>query len=98
MEMVAVIEGLRSLKRRCHVTIYTDSVYVKDGIQKWLAGWKARGWRTAARDPVKNQDLWVELDHEIQRHQVDLVWVKGHAGHIENERADALARAAIPRM
>lgn len=96
MEMMAVIEGLRSLKRSCHVELYTDSAYVKDGLEKWLRGWKARGWKTADRKPVKNQDLWEMLDAEMARHDVKLHWVKGHAGDPDNERADALARAGIP--
>lgn len=97
MEMMAVIESLRHLTRACEVDVYTDSVYVKDGLEKWLSGWKARGWKTADKKPVKNQDLWEELDAQMARHTVRLHWVKGHAGHPENERADALARAAIPR-
>lgn len=95
MEMTAVIIALRHLKRPCQVDLYTDSAYVKDGIEKWLAAWKARGWKTADRKPVKNQDLWEELDAEVARHTVRFHWVKGHNGHPENERADALARAGI---
>ena len=97
MEMMAVIESLRALKKPCHVDLYTDSVYVKDGVTKWLAGWKAKGWKTAAKKPVKNQDLWEQIDSEIARHDVTWHWVKGHDGHPENERADELARAGIPR-
>lgn len=97
MELRAVIEGLRALKRSCVVDVYTDSTYVKDGIEKWLPAWKARGWKTADRKPVKNQDLWQELDAQVARHQVRFHWVKGHAGHDMNERADALARAQIVR-
>lgn len=97
MEMMAVIAALRHLKRSCRIKLYTDSVYVKDGIEKWLAGWKAKGWKTADRKPVKNQDLWEQLDQEIARHDVMLYWVKGHAGDAGNERADELARMGIVR-
>lgn len=95
MELRAVIEALRSLKRPCHIDVYTDSKYVMDGIEKWIAAWKARGWKTADKKPVKNQDLWEQLDAEVSRHQVKFHWVKGHNGHPENERVDALARAGI---
>jgi ribonuclease HI len=95
MELTAVIMGLRALKRVCRVDVYTDSMYLKDGIEKWLAGWKARGWKTADRKPVKNQDLWEELDALVNRHTVKFHWVKGHAGHVMNERADALARRGV---
>lgn len=91
MELTAVIEGLAALKRSCFVVVYTDSQYVQKGISEWLAGWKARGWKTAAKAPVKNVDLWQRLDAEVARHQVRWQWVKGHAGHPENERADELA-------
>jgi len=91
MEMMAVIRALEALKRPCQVTVYTDSVYVQKGLQEWLPGWKARNWKTSAKKPVKNDDLWKELDALMQKHQVELVWVKGHAGHEGNERADALA-------
>lgn len=94
MEMLACIEGLRALKRACNVVITTDSQYVKQGIEKWMAGWKRNGWRTAAKKPVKNQDLWQQLDTELQRHTVRWDWVKGHSGHPQNERCDELARAA----
>lgn len=97
MELTAVIEGLRKLKRSSIVTIHTDSRYVMDGAAKWLMGWKAKGWRTAGKKPVKNEDLWRQLDQEMTRHRIDWIWVAGHSGHPENERADALARAAIPR-
>jgi len=96
MELQAVIEGLSTLKSRCHVTIHTDSKYVMDGVTKYLAAWKAKGWKTADRKEVKNVDLWHKLDEILPRHQIDWVWVRGHNGHIENERADALARAGIP--
>lgn len=96
MELIAAIEALNSLNRPCKVKLTTDSVYVKDGITKWLATWKARGWKTAAKKPVKNQDLWVVLDKATENHQINWAWIKGHAGHPENERADELARAGIP--
>ena len=95
MEMMAVIEGLNALKSACKIDLYTDSTYVKDGVEKWLEGWKAKGWRTAAKKPVKNQDLWEMLDAAIARHDITWHWVKGHAGHVENERVDTLARDAI---
>ena len=96
MEMMAAIKALESLKRTVPVDLYTDSTYVRDGITKWLPGWKSNGWRTAAKKPVKNQDLWQRLEAAIQNHDVKWHWVKGHAGHPENERADGLARAGIP--
>lgn len=96
MEMQAVIEGLRALKRRSRVKLYTDSQYVKQGIEDWLEGWKAKGWKTASKKPVKNQDLWMEIDSLIGQHDVTFHWVRGHDGNPENERADALARAAVP--
>ena len=97
MELMAVIEGLRKLKRPSNVTIHTDSRYVMDGAAKWLKGWKTKGWKTADKKPVKNEDLWRLLDQEMARHQIAWRWVAGHSGHPENERADALAREAIPR-
>jgi len=96
MEMMAAIKALESLKRTVPVDLYTDSTYVRDGITKWLPGWKSNGWKTAAKKPVKNQDLWQRLETAIQDHDVKWHWVKGHAGHPENERADALARTGIP--
>lgn len=96
MELKAVIEALRALKRSCRVDLYTDSRYVRSGITQWLSRWQANGWRTAARAPVKNQDLWRELDALRRRHRVDWHWVKGHSGHPDNEAADRLAKAAIP--
>ena len=96
MEMTAVIEGLKQIKRASHVVIHTDSRYVLDGASKWLDGWKRKNWRTADRKPVKNEDLWRRLDEEMSRHQIIWRWVQGHSGHPENERADLLARAAIP--
>ncbi len=91
MELTAVIEALASLKRSCDITIYTDSEYVRKGITEWIHGWKQRGWKTAARQPVKNADLWQRLDALRSLHKVDWRWVKGHAGDPGNERADALA-------
>lgn len=96
MEMTAAIKALESLKRTVPVDLYTDSTYVRDGITKWLPGWKSNGWKTAAKKPVKNQDLWQRLEAAIQDHDVKWHWVKGHAGHPENERADELARTGIP--
>ena len=95
MEMMAAIEALEALKRPSRVRLHTDSTYLKDGITKWIHAWKARGWKTAAKKPVKNQDLWQRLEAALERHEVNWFWVKAHAGHPENERADALARAAI---
>ncbi len=95
MELSAAIGVLEALERKSSITIYTDSVYLKDGIQKWLSGWKARGWKTADKKPVKNQDLWEQIDALNKKHDVTWVWVKGHAGEEGNERADALARKAI---
>ncbi len=91
MELTAVIEGLRQLKKPCHVELYTDSKYVLDGATKWLAGWKAKNWRRADKKPVLNQELWQQLDIEMMRHKIVWHWVKGHAGHPQNERVDALA-------
>jgi ribonuclease HI len=95
MEMLAAIMGLEALKRRCRVRLYSDSQYVRDGITKWIGGWKRRGWRTADNQPVKNIDLWQRLDRAAAGHEISWIWVRGHAGHPGNERADALARAAI---
>ena len=97
MELMAAIRGLEALKRPCRVALYTDSQYVQKGVSEWLEGWKAKGWRTAARKPVKNVDLWQRLDAAMARHDVSWHWVRGHAGHPGNERADALARAGMPR-
>jgi len=96
MELMAAISALEALKRPCAVTLHTDSRYVMDGITKWIAGWKAKGWKTAAKDPVKNEDLWRRLDEARARHDVSWRWVRGHDGDPMNERADALARGAIP--
>nr|WP_222428859.1 ribonuclease HI [Denitratisoma sp. DHT3] len=95
MELKAVIEALRQLKRPVRVRVHTDSQYVQKGISEWIAGWKRKGWRTASKQPVKNVDLWQSLDQEASRHQVEWLWVRGHAGHAENERADALARRGV---
>jgi ribonuclease HI len=96
MELMAAIEGLRALTRPMRIHIHTDSTYVKDGITKWIVNWKRNGWKTAAKKPVRNVDLWQALDDALVGHKVEWFWVKGHSGHAENERADALARAAIP--
>lgn len=96
MELMAAIRALESLKRPCPVKIVTDSQYVMKGITEWMDAWKARGWRTAGKKPVKNRELWERLDRQIQRHDVTWQWVRGHAGHEGNERADLLARQAIP--
>jgi ribonuclease HI len=95
MELTAVIEALCALKRRCHVVVHTDSQYVQKGITEWIQGWKARGWRTASKEPVKNVDLWKRLDELAAQHHVQWRWVKGHAGHDGNERADALANRGV---
>jgi len=97
MEMQAVIEGLKAIKKPSAVHVYTDSKYVLQGVTEWLEGWKAKGWKTAGKKPVKNQDLWQELDSLIRVHQVEFTWVKGHSGHEENERVDKLAVDAIPK-
>ena len=96
MELMAVIVALESLKRTTCIQITTDSQYVKRGVQEWMARWKRNGWRTAGRQPVKNRDLWERLDIALGEHQIRWHWVKGHAGHAENERADALANRGIP--
>ena len=98
MELQAAIEALKALSRSCTVELTTDSVYVKNGITIWLEGWKKKGWKTAARKPVKNVDLWQALDEENQRHEVTWYWVKGHSGHAENERADQLANRGIDEL
>jgi ribonuclease HI len=96
MELMAVIEGLRALNKRCSVTIYTDSRYVMDGVTQYLVSWKKNNWRTSSKKDVKNIDLWQRLDSLLPQHKIEWTWVKGHSGHVENERVDALARAAIP--
>lgn len=98
MELTAAIEALKALKRQCEVDVYTDSQYVRNGITAWLPNWKARNWKTAARTPVKNADLWRELDTLAVRHDIRWHWVKGHAGHPGNERADALANRGIDEL
>jgi ribonuclease HI len=95
MELMAVIEALKALKRRCQVEITTDSQYVKNGMTSWIAGWKRNGWRTSNKQPVKNQDLWQALDALVQSHEVSWHWVKGHSGHAENELADQLANQGV---
>ncbi|WP_033964959.1 ribonuclease HI [Sphingomonas sp. Ant H11] len=94
MELMAAIEGLNALKRPCHVMLSTDSRYVMDGLTKWIKGWQKNGWKTAARQPVKNADLWQALLDAAKPHRVEWTWVKGHAGHPDNERADRLASDA----
>ena len=98
MELMAAIAGLEALKRASKVRITTDSTYVKDGITRWIHGWKKNGWKTSAKKPVKNQDLWQRLDAALASHQIEWHWVRGHTGHPENERADALARQAAARQ
>lgn len=97
MEMMAVIKGLEALNKPSDVTLYTDSKYVLQGATEWLEGWKAKGWKSASKKPVKNQDLWEQIDSLIQRHNVHFIWVKGHAGHEYNEFVDKLAVEAIPK-
>jgi ribonuclease HI len=98
MELLAVIEALRALKHPVQARVHTDSQYVQKGITEWIHGWKKRGWRTADKQPVKNVDLWQTLEREAARHKVEWHWVRGHAGHAENERADALARRGIENL
>jgi ribonuclease HI len=98
MELMAVISGLEALKRPCTVRLYTDSRYVLDGATKWIHGWKKNGWRTSDKKAVKNVDLWQRLDDAGAPHRIHWSWVKGHSGHVENERADALARAEIDKL
>ena len=95
MELLAALQALRAVKRAVPIRLHTDSVYLKDGITQWMIGWKANGWRTASKKPVKNKDLWEALDSEIEGHSISWHWVKGHAGDEMNERADALARAGM---
>jgi ribonuclease HI len=97
MEMMAVIEALRALKRPVRARVHTDSQYVQKGISEWVAGWKRRGWKTADKKPVKNVDLWQALDQEASRHDLEWLWVRGHNGHPENERADELARRGVEK-
>ena len=98
MELMAAITGLETLTRSCKVNLYTDSKYVLDGITSWLENWKKRGWKTAAKKPVKNQDLWVALDEAVGRHKIAWYWVKGHSGHEGNEEADRLANLGIDNL
>jgi ribonuclease HI len=98
MELMAAIMAFETLTRPCHVKITTDSQYVKNGVTQWLAGWKKKGWKTAANKPVKNQDLWQRLDLALVSHEVEWCWVKGHSGHPENERVDQLANQAISEL
>lgn len=95
MELSAVIHALNSLTRRCTVTVHTDSQYVQRGVQEWLPNWKKRNWRTAGNKPVKNKDLWEQLDQILSQHEINWIWVKGHSDHPENDRADALAREGM---
>ena len=97
MELMAAIEALKALSQSCQVDLTTDSQYVRQGITQWMFNWKKNGWKTAAKKPVKNADLWQALDEQVQRHQVEWHWVKGHSGHRENEIADELANQGIPR-
>jgi ribonuclease HI len=98
MEMMAVIAALETLSRSCKIMLHTDSTYVMKGMTEWMPAWKARGWKTAAKKPVKNVDLWQRMDEAVTRHDIEWKWVKGHSGVPENERADELARNAIPRQ
>ncbi|VVE73723.1 Ribonuclease HI [Pandoraea captiosa] len=98
MELLAVIRALEALNKPCHVVLHTDSQYVQKGISEWIHGWKARGWKTAAKEPVKNADLWQTLDAVSQKHDIDWRWVKGHAGHDGNEAADQLANRGVESL
>ena len=98
MELTAAIEALKAVKEPCRIALTTDSTYVKDGITKWLSNWKRNGWKTAAKKPVKNQDLWQQLEHHAAQHSVEWLWVKGHSGHPENERADTLANEGMSTL
>jgi len=98
MELQAAIEALRVLKEPCEVEFFTDSEYVRQGISEWLPAWKARGWRTAGKRPVKNEDLWRALDEAADRHRIEWKWLKGHAGHVDNERCDRLAAACMSKL
>ena len=98
MELMAAIQALENLKRAGRIALYTDSTYVRDGITKWIHGWKRNGWRTSAKKPVKNEDLWKRLELALASHDVEWHWVKGHSGHPENERADQLARDGITQV
>ena len=98
MELTAAIEGLKVLKEPCKVKLYTDSKYVMDGINSWIANWKKNNWKTASKKDVKNKDLWIELDAETCKHEIEWIWVKGHSGNIGNEKADALANMGIENL
>ena len=98
MELMAAIQGLKALRRACDVELYTDSQYVRKGITEWMTGWKRNGWKTAAKKPVKNEDLWRELDNEVARHKVNWHWVKGHSGNPDNELADELANRGVEEL
>jgi ribonuclease HI len=98
VEMQAVISALESLKQPCSVQLTTDSKYVLDGVKSWMPNWKKRGWKTASKAPVKNKDLWMKIDVLVQAHDIEWAWVKGHSGHVENERVDQLANDAIDEM
>jgi ribonuclease HI len=98
MELMAVIKGLSALQRSCEVKVTSDSTYVLKGIQEWMPNWKARGWKTASKKPVKNVDLWQQLDQLVEIHSIDWQWVKGHSGHTENESADQLANRGIDEL
>ena len=98
MELMAAIKALEALSRPCDVVLTTDSQYVRQGITSWMEGWKRKGWKTASRQPVKNQDLWQQLDEQASRHTIDWHWVKGHSGHRENEIADQLANRGVDQL
>lgn len=98
MELMGAIAALEVLSRPCHIRLYTDSKYVQQGISEWVHGWKQRGWKTSAKQPVKNEDLWRRLDEAAGRHKIEWIWVKGHAGHPENERADVLANRGVEEI
>ena len=98
MELTAAIEGLKVLKEPCKVKLYTDSKYVMDGINSWIANWKKNNWKTASKKDVKNKDLWIELDAETCKHEIEWIWVKGHSGNIGNEKADVLANMGIDNL
>ena len=98
MELMAAIQGLKALRRACDVELYTDSQYVRKGITEWMTGWKRNGWKTSAKKPVNNEDLWRELDNEVARHKVNWHWVKGHSGNPDNELADELANRGVEEL
>ena len=98
MELMGAIAALEILSRPCHIRLHTDSKYVQQGITEWVHGWKQRGWKTSAKQAVKNEDLWRRLDEAVSRHKIEWIWVKGHAGHTENERADQLANRGVEEV